>query len=58
MSDFQEYERLKEEQKNKAAIENSNRSAPFTTPGPADRPRHSKNTPARSSTPEFNQTRY
>ena len=57
MSDFHEYERRKE-QKSKAEGGNSSKSPPFTTPGQAERSRHSKTTPARSSTPDYSQSRY
>ena len=51
MSDFQEYERLKE-QKLKSEGETSNRSS--TTPGLLEKSGRSKATPARSSTPDYN----
>ena len=51
MSDFQEYERIKEE-KQKFEGKVSNKCYLFKTPGPLERSTHAKTTPARSSTPE------
>jgi hypothetical protein len=51
MSNFQEYERIKEE-KDKSDGKASNQSDHFRTPGLLERSTHAKTTPVRSSTPE------